>query len=367
MAWNYDLGGACEMIRKYAEDSALSGDNYAFRMQKQVGALDFITSRDNGGVQQELITWNQRKKIAKMKIIYEQRTKPCEILTGDEALEANICDDGETPIQLEAEVEITERMATKVKDFTNEEMVVICEDTESFIRKFLQSDLQAAREKLSALILSKLDDMVGVIKHADGTTTAAGSYKNRKLLATDDTGQQIPLPGNYSDFVLDYENMEFAGTPAVIGQGYFDKYMQLEKMSCCNSKTPYNDAIEAANLAFFKDSQANSILGNNKVVMLPFGIVHLLTFNKNNNIQINTETHKHIVIPDPAGYPIDWDLDFKWDECTETWKFMYSVFYKLFNVFQEDSFKGNSPEVSPACVDSNFGVNGVWGYQITNA
>jgi hypothetical protein len=365
MAFNFDLGGACEKIRRAAED--MSGENPAFLMGKQVGALDMITSPDNGGVESELVSWDRKKKLAKLKILYKQRTKTCEILTGDDALNANLCDAGSTPVVLEEIIEVDERLATPKKDFSNDEMVIICEDTESFIRSFLESDLRAAREMFSQVILSKLDDMVGINKHWNGDETAAGAYANKKLLAIDDDGQDVPLPGNYADLLMDFENMEFTGIPAVIGQGYFDKYMKLNNMSCCNSKTPYSDAIEAAELAYFKDQQANSVLGANRVLMLPFGLVHLVTFNKNNNIQINTETHKHITIPDPAGYPFDWDLDFRWDECEEQWEFMYSVYFKLFNVFTANSFKGNSPAVSPACVDSNYGVNGIWGYNITRS
>lgn len=364
--FNFDLGGACEKIVRHAEDLASDGSNYAFNMQRRVGALDMITSADNGGVDADLISWNQRKKIGQLKVQYEQRTKPCQVRTGDDAIDANVCDTGTTPAILETTVQISERLATPNRDFTNEEMVVICEDTESFIRKFLLNDLRAAREKFSEVILAQLDEMIGVNRRFNGDETPAGSYTNLQLLAANG-GQYVPLPGNYADLVLDYENMQFSGIPAVIGQGYFDKYMQLEKMSCCNSATPYAQAVEGAGLAFFKDQAANAVLGANKVLMLPFGIVHLLTFNENRNININSETVKHIVIPDPAGYPIDWDLDFKWDECTKTWKFLYSFYFRLFNIFQDDSFAGNSPEVSPACEDENLGVNGVWGYQITNA
>lgn len=360
--FNFDLGGACERIVRQAAD--LAGENYAFRMGRKVGMLDFITDPENGAVDSELLTWNQRTKIGKLKILYKQRTKPCEILTGDDAHEANVCDPGSTPQIKEAFVDLEDKISTPVRDFTNDEMVVICEDTEAFINQFLMSDLRAARERFDEVLLAEVLQMVGPARHWDGTTTAAGSFKNKALLRQEG-GQYVPLDANYTDFLQDYQNMQFSGVPAVIGQGYFAKYMLLNKLACCNSSTPYDMAVDGAGgLAFYEDAAANSILQPNRVIMSAYDVLHLVTFNENRNIMINSETVKHIVIDDPAGYPFQWDLDFKWDECTKTWKFKYSMYYKLFNVFQPDSFKGNSPAVSPACIDENRGITGVWGYNI---
>lgn len=363
--FNFDLGGACERIVKQAAD--LAGQNYAFKMGRKTGALDFITDPENGAVDAELLTWNQRTKIGKLKILYKQRTKPCEILTGDDAMEANVCDEGSTPQIKEAFVDLEDRIATPVRDFTNDDMVVICEDTEQFINQFLLSDLRAAREKFDEILLAEMASMVGPARHWDNTVTAAGNYKNKQLLRLDG-GQYIPLDSNYTDFLSDYQIMQFAGTPAIIGGGYFDKFIKASNMACCNGTTPYESAIEGAQgLAFYNDPMANPILGGNRIIMSTYDILHLVTFNENRNININSDTVKHIVIDDPAGYPFQWNLDFKWDECTKTWKFMYSMYYKLFNVFQPDSFKGNSPAVSPACIDENYGITGVWGYNVTTS
>lgn len=358
--FNLDIGGACEAIREETANNV--GSNYAFNMERQIGALDFVTDPEQVGVESQLMTWDNQKKIGQIKILYKQRTKPCEILTGDDAVEANICDPGEEPGIKTAFGEIDKRIATKPKKFTNEHMVVICEDTPKFIRDFLGSDLRAAREALSELVLAELDNQIGVARYADGTTGSVGSYKDLTLLRTEG-GQDIPLDGNFIDFKRDYEEMQFSGAPAIIGNGNFDKYMQLTKMSCCNGSIPYANAVENAGIAYYKDAAANRVLGANRVIMATPGIARLITFNENRNIMIDTPTHKHITIPDPAGYPFDWDMDFMWDPCDKVWKFMYSMYWTLFNFFQPDSFKGNSPAVSPACVDENLGITGFWGYR----
>jgi len=76
MPYNLDIVGACERIRKEAE--TLAGQNYAFNMQRKTGALDLITSPENGEVDAKLISWQNGQKIAKLHILYDQRTKPCE-------------------------------------------------------------------------------------------------------------------------------------------------------------------------------------------------------------------------------------------------------------------------------------------------
>jgi hypothetical protein len=100
-------------------------------------------------------------------------------------------------------------------------------------------------------------------------------------------------------------------------------------------------------------------------------MMHLLTFNENENINISTATEQHIVVPDPLGYPFKWNLDFYFDNCTKTWKSQYSILWGVFNVTQPDAFagsgEGDSPDTSPDCADDLEGVTGLWGYTATAA
>jgi hypothetical protein len=361
---NLDIIGACERIRK--EAAVLNKQNYAFNLQRKTGALDFITSPENGGVDASLISYDQGKKLAKLHFFYDQRTKRCQI-THDQY--QTVCDNGAMPARKEADVTISDNIKTPVRWMSNDDAAGLCTNTEAFFRERLTSDLRAAREYWSEQILADLVAQIGINVQFDGGQVAAGTYKTLDLIGADSAGQPIPLPGNFAKIPLDYENNQLMGTPWVIGQGNFELFAKLHQMSCCNSTTPYGDANLAGDVRFYKDQSANDILGTNRILVGAFGAIKLLTFNENRNIAatgVNTGRSFNIVVPDPAGYPFDWNLDFHFDECEKRWQYMYSVLWGTFNTFRNDSFASNADTTgSPDCNDELDGMLGVFGYNIT--
>lgn len=361
MPFNFDLVGACQNIIREAE--RLAGENYAFNLQRKTGALDFITSEKNGRPDASLISFDQGRKIGRLLVYYDQRTKECETSTIEGT---TICDPGTTPVRKEFLTTIDNYLHTQVRQFTARDMSVLCKNHMDFIRERLFSDLRAARETLSERILANLQSYVGTNYEWDGTTTTTS--KPLQLLATSGS-QRVPLPGNFAELLEDYMNNQLTGTPALIGQGNLAMFMKLHGMSCCNATTPYGDSNVPSEADFFLDQAANNVLGANQFLSLAYGITHLVTFNENTIIDINTPLAQHIVIPDPAGYPFSWNLDFKWDECDKMWKYMYSLHWTTFNVYQEDSFSesGDSPDQSPDCDDELLNMSGVFQYQATSA
>lgn len=360
---NLDIVGACERIVASAE--TLAGENYAFNLRKKNGALSFITSPENGGVDAELISYQSGRKQAKLHVFYDQRTKSCQI---SDNCDDNVCDPGATPLRKEFDVTISDCVKTPVREYSNEDMTALCEDTETFMRRRGFSDIIAAHEHIDKKTLAWLDSQIGVNNEFDGTTTAAGAYKTVDIIGTAG-GQPVPLPGNWADVVLDYESNQLTGIPAVIGQGNLQLFYRLQKMSCCNATTPYGEANVEGDARFYLDQSANAILGDNNFIMAAFGTTHMLTFNENANIVgtgVNTADRFNIVVPDPLGYPFSWNLDFYFDNCTKSWKWMYSLLYGFFNVYQDDSFSSNgddaSPDVSPDCEDDLLGMTSVFGY-----
>jgi hypothetical protein len=363
--FNIDIIGACENIRREAAE--MGAENYAFNMREKTGALDFITSPENGGVDASLISYENGRKIATLKILYDQRTKDCEISTD---CDGNVCDSGSTPVRKQFITNISNCIKTPVREYSNEDMVALCKDTATFMRERMINDVSAAHVKLDKLLLQELDNQIGVNYEFDGTTTSAGSYKDIQLITTS-SGQRVPLTGNWAEVMLDYTNNQLTGVPAVIGQGNLQFFQKLHGWSCCNSTTPYGEANIEDEARFYLDQSANSILGANRFILASYRAVHLLTFNENRNIGINTPTAQHIVIPDPMGYPFDWNLDFYFDSCNKVWKSQLSVTWGTFNRFQADSFAADgassSPDTSPDCADPLIGMLGVFGYTATSA
>lgn len=362
--FNFDLAGVCSKILTQAED--LAGKNYAMNLQKSLGALDFITSPDNGGIKASYV--QKGSKVVEAKVLYKQRTLPCEIQDGNDAKDATVCDTAVEAEEKSVDVRVDDRVATSPRKFTNSKMVQICQDTEAFMKEYLDSDKRALREKVDEKILAKMAVDIGVNKRQDGTTVAADAYATEQLLGTANS-QNIPLTGNFNDVLMDYQNNQFVGVPALIGQGNLQTYYSLAGLACCNSVTPYADALSRSGSAFFLDQNANRVLGTaageTRALMVAFGASHLLWFNENANININAGNAAHIVIPDDVYPGLKWDLDFKWDECNKVWIYQQSAYFDVFNVFRSDSFKQNDP--SPACDDELYGVTGIWGYKFTAA
>lgn len=363
MPINLDIVGACERI--IAEAEAMAGENYAYNLRKKNGALSFITSQENGGVDADFISTQGGRKRVRAHVFYDQRTKSCQI---SDNCDQNVCDEGSTPLRKEFDVDIDECVKTPIREYSNNDMAALCMDTETFMRKRGFSDIIAAHEHIDKKALAFLDSQIGINYEWNDTTTAAGTYKSIDIIGTAG-GQPVPLPGNWADVPLDYENNQLTNVPALIGQGNLQLFYKLQGYSCCNATTPYGEESFDGDGRFYLDQSANEILGANNFIMSAFGINHILTFNENANIQatgVNSSDRFNIVVPDPLGYPFSWNLDFYFDNCTKSWKWMYSLLYGFFNVYQEDSFadtgEDSSPDTSPDCADDLLGMTGVFGY-----
>lgn len=359
---NYNIVGACQFIRKEAAE--LAGINYAFNLQRKTGMLDWLTSPENGGVNANYIESNG--KLHKLEVFYDQRVKECQIT--DDCF-ASVCDDGTTPARKRFEFTLDNCIGTPVREYTVNDMEVLCKDTRTFMQEYMAQDQRAGREHLSKVMLAEVNNMVGINRYWNGPPYgAAGSSKTVDLI--DSSGnQKLPLPGNFAEVMLDYANNQLNGQPAFIGQGNFELFWKLQEWSCCNSATPYGEANIEGEGRFYLDQAANEVLGTNDILMVAPGAVKSVFFTENSLVErmgTNTAQNQSIVIRDFAGYPFDWNFDFYWDICDKKWKSRMSLAWGVFNVFQADSFSNNSEtEGSPDCTDELDGLTGVFSLSIT--
>jgi len=354
-----NLAGACSSILTQLE--TLAGQNTPFLLGRKTGALDYITSPMNGGVKAELTSVDQGKKLAKARVVYKQRARPCDMVDTP----AGLCTTPQTPLPKEVEVTIQNYVGSKPQSFSNANMINICQDTQGFVQDYVLSFMRAGRERVSELILADLKAATGINYLHSGGTTAAGACTTAQLLGTVNS-QKVPLFGNWSSMLLDYQNNQLNGIPVVIGDGNFWQFTQLAQIACCNSSIPYEAAIATAGAANYIDQATSKIIGANNVLMTAFGANHLLWFNENNNININTPIQQHIVVPDPYYSALSWDLDFVFDECTKSWIFKIGAWVDVFNSFQADAF-GSDPSVTPDCHDDLEGMTANFCYAITSA
>lgn len=376
-AFDHNIVGACQNIEREAE--TLAGSNYAFMLGRANGALDFVTAADNGGVETELISkpGDNGNKLAKLRVYYDQPLRSCQAST---SLTTNVCND--TPISVARksfEKAIGKKISTPPMRFTNDELVIICQGSKEYIQKWLINSVRAAKERWNEVIIAELSTFRGKKYRHSGSEAPASEWTDLQLLASSG-GQYLPLPGNYIQVEQDFRNMKLTGVPAIIGHGNLDTFYRLHGMSCCNQATPYAEALQGAGAAFFYDHVVGDVLGGaNRFLVIPFGIIHILTFNENQNIitvngKSDLGTEIHSVIPDPDGlttytngkrHPVMWNFDVKWDCTNKSWKYMFSLHWDIFNVYQSDSFASDTG--TPDCSDDLLGMTGVFGYNATNA
>ncbi len=351
------LAGACSSILTYVE--SIAGQNNPFLLGRKTGALDYITSPMNGGVKSSLISVDSGRKLAHGRVVYKQRARPCDMVSTP----VGLCTTPQTPRPKEVDVTIQNYVGSKPQAFTNSDMINICQDTNSFVQDYVLSFMRAGREKVSELILADLAATVGINYQHDGTVSATGACVSKGLIGTVNS-QKVPLFGNYSEVLLDYQNNQMNGIPVVIGDGNLWQFTNLAALACCNASIPFDNAVMAAQSAIYIDQAASSVIGTNKSILTGFGVNHLLWFNENTNININTPIQQHIVVPDPLYPALSWDLDFVFDECTKAWIFKIGAWVDTFNVFQADSF-GSDPSVTPDCHDDREGMLGNFCYTFT--
>jgi hypothetical protein len=359
---NYDIVGACQLIREEAAN--LAGQNYAFNLQRKTGMLDWLTSPENGGVNARYI--GKDGHLTKLEVFYDQRTKECQIT--DDCF-VSVCDEGVSPARKRFEFTLDNCIHTPVREWSLDDFVTLCKDPKAFMRERLESDLRAGREHLSRKMLAEVDALKGLNLHFGGGSTAAGASKTFDLIATDSFGQPVPLPGNFAKVMLDYQTNQLNGMPAFVGQGNFELFWKTHGWSCCNSTTPYGTANLEGEGRFYVDQIANAVLGDNDILMIAPGAVKAVFFNENALVEkmgTNDNGKQSIVIPDPAGYPFSWNFDFYYDICTKSWKSVASLQWGVFGTFRDDSFASNADTVgSPDCSDELDGMTGVFGLTIT--
>lgn len=358
-----DLAGSCQTILRYMGD--LAKGNYPFLLGRQTGMIDALLDPANGSIKLDLNNTQMGKKFVKSKVVYKVRAKACEILEDDDI--PSVCEPGDEPAENSVDVTINKRFSSPVLTFDNAKMINICQDTQAFVNEYVLSYMRALRERVSEYLLAQADAAIGVNRHQNGDAdTPAGSYKTKQLLGTSsDTGTQVPLFANYADVLLDYQYNQFTGVPRLVGEGNLQKFMQLQKFSCCNAAgVAYDNAIAQSGAAYFLDQAANSILGANNFLSFAPNLLHILWFNKNHNINMNSPTRQRIVVPDPVYPQLKWDLDFEFT-CEDTWNFRLSAWVDLFSAVQDNSFGTASESPSPACEDELVGVTGVFGYKAT--
>ena len=343
------LAGLCENLRTEMEN--YQGMNYAFGLEKKNGALESIlhpVNLSNAGVS-ILPLSDSNGKIKKARVVYKQRSPEADAVTGTAAQNAGVCDTNQDKEPRESIIEIDNAVSmAQPLGFTEAKLRQYCENPQMFMQEWLFDQLRAMRARLNQDILTQLQTSAGKNNREDGGSVPA--VPPIEVL----TSTGLPRYQGFDEIVGDYENNELNGFPIIVGQGNFNKFIRLQNLSCCNASTPFDVSVQQSGVAFFLDQHANTTLGANEIIVYAPGAAQLVTYNENRHVtKPPTADNQNIVVPDPVQPGLNWDLDFRWDECAKEYQWFARAHYTVFTTFQNDSFPS---------ADTNFGMTGIFRY-----
>jgi hypothetical protein len=98
---------------------------------------------------------------------------------------------------------------------------------------------------------------------------------------------------------------------------------------CCNDGG-IDLSVANGEAYFFRDKDANTILGANQFAVMSPGVMHLLQWKANSGIFMETgDTFAHTRIMDPIT-GLEYDVDIVYDPCIKQWTWAVGMHFSFF-------------------------------------
>lgn len=232
---------------------------------------------------------------------------------------------------------------------TPAELASMCESDSSWVAKEVQAHMDALARDINAELSTFIAANLG--NFYPGTTPDTEKDTSTK----DNQGRFVE--NLTADVVYEWQSIEWAGTPFVIGDGLLNKYMRAMKAGCCALSGVDLGAFSQQNdLVFLRDKNIGTALGSaNKFAAIGAGAIQMLKYHKFDSeiMKMQSDLLIQDVIADPKT-GIMYDYLAKYD--CGTWKFQLSLAYK-FVTLPADIYRTDDPLV---------GTNGLLSFNINN-
>ncbi len=334
MAINLDL--LCTTVQQNL--NKIAADNYPAMKRRPTGFLDGVMSETNrAGFSTEYATDKGDGK--SMTVVREWALPTTSAETVD--AEPDICLPGVSETRILDTVAITQYTGSQVIAFSDAELRKYCEKPSDVVTMRIARNMSGLFERLNQkLIASYLADVGGFI---------GGVAKGKNITLLHDNGiTEQSIPDGEIEMMEDMEDLG-VGRPIVVGAGPISRYSKLADIGCCND---YGQDINelAGAYQFYRDRAVKTVAAGtpvNPILAWSPGAVQLALYNKYRGDfrRIVPELFSHTTQVDPVT-GIELDMRFKYDDCTDTFKFQFGVHHELFML----------PEMHKAA-DDRFGVN----------
>lgn len=334
--------GICERVQT-SLNSILGGKSPEVQ-RTPVGYLQAITSPQNtAGVEMVPVDPGTGKK-KKVRITYAQRGTEADVVDTQN-------DDCSTEIEktpFEEEVEVTSYLRTKGIKFDDNEMRKLCEPDSQWMSRIVNGEIDALVRVLNKKLILQQSTNFGKFNPDISPSTK----KTVQMLAN--SGESARYRGEV-EILRDFQKLDVAGRPILIGDGNLDIYTQLQKVGCCNNFGV--DLSQGGKFDYFYDRFLGDIIGgDDDFIGLAPGYVQLMTWNKYvGTYKKENGTFAHGTIMDPIT-GLTFDMKWHFNDCNDTWSLFFGLWYDLYFL----------PSDAYAAGDELRGVNYTLHYEATS-
>lgn len=322
--------GLCEKVQQALNNTV--SDKPSLK-RTQLGYLDALESEANTAGIEKVATNPGTGKKKTVRLTYIKRhADETELVT----TKISDCSTDVEPAPFEQDVEVDQYLGTPGIKFDVAQMRKLCAPDSLYMQEQVMAHIDTFMKGLNKKLLTTQASNFGTFLGGD-------TFKSVVLLKGNNGA---PNYKGEADIMEHFADLDWAGSPLVIGSGNLAQYMRQIAIGSGN-----NDGLnlgQAGQMSFFRDRFAESILGDNAFIGLVPGMVQLLTWNEYVGDYANEAgTFSHGTIVDPVT---GLKLDMRWhfNDCDDTYSLNLGLWYKH-HFIPDDSF---------AAADDLFGYNG---------
>lgn len=297
-------------------------------MRTPVGLLDALVSNYNTANTQQVRTNDPTGRKKDVEVYFIQQAGVASAVTAKQ----DVCGAATEQAPIAQTVSANLYRGSQPKELSQAEMRKVCFDTtDGMLAKMIMAQMDAVNRSIDIALLTKLAANFG---HRFGDNSSATVAV--PILKTDGS---VNYPG-IARALEDYHGINGTGAPIFVGAGNLALAVDMLGIGCCNDQ---GIDLSRANgkMAYFRDLNANTVLGANQFAVLMPGSHQLVTYNEyvDEFAQVVPGIYENGTLVDPiTGLMYDFRLNY--DNCTGTYKFTVGLFFDLWqmptNIYETD-------------------------------
>lgn len=295
----------------------------ANKKRTQLGFLEALESQANlSGVTKVAADPGTGKKRT-ARLTYTQRATAAVVTA-----KISDCSTTVEPAPFEVDVDIDQYIGTPGIKFDRAQMRKLTEPDSVYMAEQLHNQFDKLTKELNKKLL--VTQLAGF-----GTFLGGDSFKAVALLKGNNGA---PNYKGEAEIMSHFADVDWSGSPLVIGAGNLDQYMRQIAIGTGN-----NDGLNlgaAGQMSFYRDRFVEGIMGDNVFIGLVPGATQLLTWNEYVGVYKAEEgTFSHGTVVDPKT-GLTFDMRWHFNDCDDTYSLNLGLWYKH-HLMPDDAFNAS--------------------------